>query len=278
MAGVTPNEPDDLSQEDIDAAFSAAGGDDPAEGAPLESDAAQAAEAPAEPSGDVVEPADAEPLVEESAAEAVVEEVLAGEAAKAMESPEGFSGLSQEDIDAALAGAAQAAPAKPAVTSPAKLDSAGRPFDEMAAMMEAAIAEERANAAAAAAFSSSGATAPASEAAGASPPPPPPAGAAPLELPSFGTRSLAGSEQGIELLNDVELNVKIELGRAEMLIEDVLRLGEGSVVELDKLAGDPVDVLVNERLVARGEVIVLNENLCVRVSEIVAGISDEGRN
>ena len=73
----------------------------------------------------------------------------------------------------------------------------------------------------------------------------------------------------IELLKDVNLNVKIELGRTRMLIEDVLRLVEGSVVELDKLAGDPVDVFVNDQLVARGEVLVLNDNFCVRVNEII---------
>ena len=73
----------------------------------------------------------------------------------------------------------------------------------------------------------------------------------------------------IDLLNDVELHVMIELGRTEMLVEDVLRLVEGSVVELDKLAGDPVDVYVNQRLVARGEVLVLDDNFCVRISEIV---------
>ena len=54
----------------------------------------------------------------------------------------------------------------------------------------------------------------------------------------------------------------------------MLRLGSGSVVELDKLAGDPVDVFVNGRLVARGEVLVLNDNFCIRVSEIVAGVDD----
>jgi len=81
----------------------------------------------------------------------------------------------------------------------------------------------------------------------------------------------------IELLRDVELNVKIELGRARMLVEDVLKLCEGSVVELDKLAGDPVDVFVNDRLVARGEVLVLNDNFCVRVNEIIAGVKDEGQ-
>jgi flagellar motor switch protein FliN/FliY len=80
------------------------------------------------------------------------------------------------------------------------------------------------------------------------------------------------SGNSIDLLKDVELNVKIELGRAKMYVEDVLKLTEGSVVELDKLAGDPVDILVNERLVARGEVLVLNENFCVRVNQIVSEI------
>lgn len=79
----------------------------------------------------------------------------------------------------------------------------------------------------------------------------------------------------IDLLRDVELNVKIELGRSRMLVEEVLKLAEGSVVELDKLAGDPVDVFVNDRLVARGEVLVLNENFCVRVNEIVSGSRED---
>ena len=79
-------------------------------------------------------------------------------------------------------------------------------------------------------------------------------------------------EDAIELLKDVELNVKIELGRAKMYVEDVIKLTEGSVVELDKLAGDPVDIYVNDRLVARGEVLVLNENFCVRVNQIVRDV------
>ncbi len=81
--------------------------------------------------------------------------------------------------------------------------------------------------------------------------------------------------QGIDLLRDVELNVAIELGRTQMLVEDVLKVDEGSVIELDKLAGDPVDVYVNDRLVARGEVLVLNDNFCIRVSEIVANLNEE---
>ena len=73
----------------------------------------------------------------------------------------------------------------------------------------------------------------------------------------------------IDLLKEVQLNVKIELGRTEMFVEDVLRLAEGSVVTLDRMAGDPVDILVNDRLVAKGEVLVLNDNFCVRIAEIL---------
>ncbi len=73
----------------------------------------------------------------------------------------------------------------------------------------------------------------------------------------------------LRLLDDVDLDVRIELGRTRMLVEDVLRLGPDSVVELDKAAGDPVDIYVNGRHIARGEVLVVNENFCVRVSEIL---------
>jgi flagellar motor switch protein FliN len=73
----------------------------------------------------------------------------------------------------------------------------------------------------------------------------------------------------IDLLRDVDLDLKIELGRTRMLLEDVLKLRKGSVVALDKLAGDPVDLYVNGRIVARGEVLVLNDNFCVRIAELV---------
>jgi flagellar motor switch protein FliN/FliY len=93
-----------------------------------------------------------------------------------------------------------------------------------------------------------------------------------VDLPNF-QQVLADVEaSGIGLLHDVDLNVKIELGRTNMVVEDVLKLSEGSVVELDKLAGDPVDVYVNDRLVARGEVLVLNDNFCVRISEVIADV------
>ncbi|UCF32864.1 MAG: flagellar motor switch protein FliN [Phycisphaerales bacterium] len=91
---------------------------------------------------------------------------------------------------------------------------------------------------------------------------------APRELGVAGLPEVEPSK--VSILSDVKLKVKIELGRTSMLVEDVLELGEGSVVELDKLAGDPVEVYANERLVARGEVLILNDNFCVRISEVVS--------
>jgi flagellar motor switch protein FliN len=73
----------------------------------------------------------------------------------------------------------------------------------------------------------------------------------------------------MDLLRDVTLDLKIELGRTRIHLDELLQLRKGSVVTLDKLAGDPVDVYVNGRLVARGEVLVLNDNFCVRVAELV---------
>jgi flagellar motor switch protein FliN/FliY len=92
-----------------------------------------------------------------------------------------------------------------------------------------------------------------------------------FEPSEFGATGLPDIEPSkVSILSDVKLKVKIELGRTSMLVEDVLELGEGSVVELDKLAGDPVEVYANERLVARGEVLILNDNFCVRISEVLS--------
>lgn len=96
----------------------------------------------------------------------------------------------------------------------------------------------------------------------------------PFELSPIDGSPVTASTRAIDLLSDVNLNVKIELGRTRMLVNDVLKLGEGSVVELDKLAGDPVDIYVNDRPIARGEVLVLNENFCVRINEILSPIPD----
>lgn len=73
----------------------------------------------------------------------------------------------------------------------------------------------------------------------------------------------------IRLLKDVPLEVRIELGRSRMYLADILKLKAGAMVELEKLAGDPVDVVVNDKLVARGEILVLNDNFCVRITEIL---------
>ena len=74
----------------------------------------------------------------------------------------------------------------------------------------------------------------------------------------------------LELLMDVPLQVTVELGRTQKLVKEVLALGPGSVVELDKLAGEPVDILVNERPIAKGEVVVIDENFGIRVTEILS--------
>tara|TARA_R110000850_G_scaffold66972_9_gene148778 strand:- start:5896 stop:6576 length:681 start_codon:yes stop_codon:yes gene_type:complete len=92
-----------------------------------------------------------------------------------------------------------------------------------------------------------------------------------FEFPNFESM-VSNPEEAMKLssLQNVELDLCIELGRTELLIEEVLKMKEGVVVPLDKLAGDPVDILVNGRIIARGEVLVLNDNFCVRVAEIIS--------
>lgn len=92
-----------------------------------------------------------------------------------------------------------------------------------------------------------------------------------FQLRDFTGTPASGEKATLELLQDVDLNLRIELGRTQMYLEDVLKLRRGSVVSLDKLAGDPVDIFVNGRLIARGEVLVMNDNFCIRVAELLAG-------
>lgn len=102
-----------------------------------------------------------------------------------------------------------------------------------------------------------------------------PAGGGPstnaFQLPNLSPAMGNVDSASLNLIQDVELDLRIELGRTNMYLEDVLKLRKGAVVTLDKLAGDPVEIFVNGRLIARGEVLVLNENFCVRVAELVAG-------
>lgn len=100
-----------------------------------------------------------------------------------------------------------------------------------------------------------------------------PPGVQPFRLESFGGSSANEDAATLELVRDVSLDLKIELGRTRMPLEDVLRLRRDVVVTLDKLAGDPVDVYANGRLIARGEVLVLNDNFCVRITELIVGDS-----
>ena len=74
----------------------------------------------------------------------------------------------------------------------------------------------------------------------------------------------------IKMILDVPLKVTVELGRTKMMVNDLLQLGQGSVVELDKVAGEPMEILVNDKLIAMGEVVVVNEKFGIRLTDIVS--------
>ncbi len=84
------------------------------------------------------------------------------------------------------------------------------------------------------------------------------------------SRMDAAGERNIDMILDIPLEISVELGRTKMAIADLLRLGQGSVIELTKLAGEPLDVMVNGRLVARGEVVVLHDKFGVRLTDIIS--------
>jgi flagellar motor switch protein FliN/FliY len=80
----------------------------------------------------------------------------------------------------------------------------------------------------------------------------------------------------LKMILDVPLKVSVELGRTKMLVNDLLQLGQGSVIELDKIAGEPMEILINDKLVAMGEVVVVNEKFGVRLTDVVSqfGLGD----
>ena len=78
------------------------------------------------------------------------------------------------------------------------------------------------------------------------------------------------STRRLDLLLDVPLDVTVELGRSRMTIQDLLGLTPGSVVELDKVAGEPLDIVVNDRLIARGEAVVVNDKFGIRITDIIS--------
>lgn len=91
------------------------------------------------------------------------------------------------------------------------------------------------------------------------------------EGPAIGPSGATPDEvSGLEIVMDIPLELSVELGRVRMMVKDVVELGAGSIVEIDKAAGEPVDVLVNQRLVARGEVVVIEDSFGVRITEILS--------
>lgn len=93
-----------------------------------------------------------------------------------------------------------------------------------------------------------------------------------LQFPNF-VQGISSAEQGnISLIMDVFMEMTVELGRTKKTIKDILGLGEGTIIELDKLAGEPVDILVNHKPIAKGEVVVIDENFGVRVTEILPSL------
>lgn len=98
-------------------------------------------------------------------------------------------------------------------------------------------------------------------------------GTATKETPGRGATSSSQKESpNLDFILDIPLEVSVELGRTKMLISDLLQLGQGSVVELSKLAGEPLEILVNQKLVARGEVVVVNEKFGVRLTDIISPV------
>lgn len=91
-----------------------------------------------------------------------------------------------------------------------------------------------------------------------------------VQLQEISPDIVSSKASSIALLMDVSLEVTIELGRTVMSVKEILSLGVGSVIELDRMSGDPVDILINGKLIAKGEVVVIEDNLGVRITSIVS--------
>ncbi len=78
--------------------------------------------------------------------------------------------------------------------------------------------------------------------------------------------------RGLEFLYDVPLQISVEVGRSKILLKDLLKMGEGYIIELDKLAGDPLDLYVNERLIARGEAVMVGDKFGIRLTDVVSPV------
>jgi flagellar motor switch protein FliN/FliY len=92
----------------------------------------------------------------------------------------------------------------------------------------------------------------------------------PAAFPSVQQTETGAAPKNIEFLLDIPMSVAVYVGSTKMAIRDLLQLAQGSVIELDKLAGEPMDVMVNNKLVARGEVVVVNEKFGIRLTDVVS--------
>ena len=90
----------------------------------------------------------------------------------------------------------------------------------------------------------------------------------PEPVPNSSDSSMEGNR--MDFILDIPLEVSVELGRTRMVINDLLKLGQGSVIELDKIAGETLEILANQRLVAKGEVVMVNEKYGVRLTEVIS--------
>ena len=84
------------------------------------------------------------------------------------------------------------------------------------------------------------------------------------------TAAAGGGGRDLDFILDIPLELSVELGRTRMLVNDLLQLGQGAIVQLDKLAGEPLEIFINRKLVARGEVVVVNEKFGVRLTDIIS--------
>ncbi len=101
---------------------------------------------------------------------------------------------------------------------------------------------------------------------------PQPSAAAPAGTDPQRSEDNPGESPNLALLLDIPLEITAELGRTRMIINDLLQLGQGSVIELNKLAGEPLEILVNQKLIARGEVVVVNEKFGIRLTDIISPV------
>ena len=92
----------------------------------------------------------------------------------------------------------------------------------------------------------------------------------PASFPPVQSSETGGSQKNIDFILDIPMNVAVYVGSTKMAIRDLLQLAQGSVIELDKLAGEPMEVMVNNKLVARGEVVVVNEKFGIRLTDVVS--------